>query len=281
MPAGSAALRIAVSAEGAGPVVIDHASIPARLPALVAGALPPASGRNRFDGLGLDGVNRAMVRVDKLARVPGAPASTAVVNLEVLQRDGAVLDPTGAVEVWFARDDPALLARVTRSLHARGLTVSTRSSVAAARHALDRSAAAWSLQLTLVVGLAGLLVAALVLVVVAATTWRMRSRDFAALRMSGLSRAQISLVAAGEQVPVVALAVAVGAVCGVAGAHFAMPTVPLFASAPQVSTLDLGTAWGAALVAGALALLGLCAVGWAAAWTLAGRADLARVRESM
>lgn len=278
---GSTALRVTFTATGAGPVVMDHASIPRRLPALVAGVLPPGSGGDRFSGLGLDGVDRAMVRAGTLPRAPGAPANTALVNLDVLQRDGATPDPTVNLQVWFVRDDPALRARVTRALHAHGLSVTTTSSVAAARHTLDRSAAAWSLQLALLVGLAGLLVAALVLVVVAATTWRLRSRDFAALRMSGLSRAQISLVAAGEQVPVVALAVLVGAVCGLLGAHFAMPTVPLFASAPAVSTLDLGTAWTATLAAAALALLVLSAVGWAAAWSLAGRADLARVREFM
>jgi putative ABC transport system permease protein len=276
-----AGLRVVFFATGAGPVVMSHASVPRRLPALVAGPLPPGSGGDRFAGVGLDGVDRAMVRAGTLPRAPGAPANTAVVNLQVLQRDGATPDPTVNLQVWFARDDPALLARVTRALHAHGLSVTTTSSVAAARHRLDRSAAAWSLQLALLVGLAGLLVAALVLVVVAATTWRLRSRDFAALRMSGLSRTQISLVAAGEQVPVVALAVLVGAVCGLLGAHFAMPTVPLFATAPTVSTLDLGTAWTAALTAAALALLVLSAVGWAAAWALAGRADLTRVRDSL
>ena len=274
-------LRATFTATGAGPVLMNHASIPRRLPALIAGPLPPGSSGHRFAGLDLDGVNRPMVRVGTVPAAPGAPARTAVVNLHVLQRGGATPDPTASLQVWLARDDPTLLARVTRSLHAHGLSVSTTSSVAATRRSLDRSAAAWSLQLALLVGLTGSLLAALVLVVVAATTWRLRSRDFAALRMSGLSRAQITLVAVGEQVPVVALAVLVGAICGLAGAHFAMPTVPLFARAPAVSTLALDTAWSSALAAAALALLVLSAVGWAAAWTLAGRAELSRVRESL
>jgi predicted lysophospholipase L1 biosynthesis ABC-type transport system permease subunit len=203
------------------------------------------------------------------------------VNLEVLQRDGAVPDPLTVVQVWFAHDDPVLLGRVTRALHARGMSVTDTARVSQARRTLDRSVAAWSLALASLVGLAALLLAVLALVVMAASTWAARARDLASLRMSGLSRAQISRVAAGEQVPIVALAVLFGGVCGVVGAHFAMPTVPLFASATQVSSADLGTAWAAALGAAGVALLLLCGTGWATASFLARCAVLARVRESL
>ena len=41
--------------------------------------------------------------------------------------------------------------------------------------------------------------------------------------------------------PVVVLAVVAGSACGLIGAHLAMPSVPLFARPPAVSTLDLAT----------------------------------------
>ena len=67
--------------------------------------------------------------------------------------------------------------------------------------------------------------------------------------MTGVSRAAVTRIAAGEQLPVVLLAVAAGGACGLVGAHLAMPSVPLFAADPAVSTLDLTTSWGAAAAA--------------------------------
>ena len=149
------------------------------------------------------------------------------------------------------------------------------------RDELDASIAAWSLALALVVGGAGLAIAVLVLLVVAATTWRLRSRDFAALRMTGVSRAAVTRIAAGEQLPVVLLAVVAGSACGLVGAHLAMPSVPLFAAEPTVSTLDLATSWGAAAAAALTAAVLLTACVLLIGRALARRASLERVRESM
>lgn len=262
-------------------LVLAHASVPARVPALVAGSLPAGATGNRFDGLGLDGVTREMTRVGAIPFAPGAPPDTSIVNLEVLERDGATPETLSTVQVWFAHDDPALLQRITKALEQQGIAVSRTSGADGALKTYDQSASAWSLQLALVVGAAALLVAALVMVVVVATSWRLRARDYASLRMAGLPRRLVTAVSVGEQLPVVALAVLVGAACGVVGAHFAMPTVPLFATPPAVSTLDLATAWGPVLAATASALVLLGVVGlWAGRW-LARRAAVARVRESL
>ncbi len=263
------------------PLLLRHVSIPRRLPAVVTGRLPPGSSGADFDAAGLDAVDRSMVRVATLPRAPGAPRDTAVVNLEVLARDGTALDSAAQVEVWLARDDPAVLGRVRDALRQRGIAVTDVSRVTAARRAFDETAATWSLGLAAVAGGAALLVAALVLLVITATTWRLRARDLAGLRMSGLRPAQLRSIAVGEQLPVVALAVVLGSACGVVGAHLALPTVPLFASAPTVSTLDLSTAWTAVAVVTLAALVVLGALGWAAGSWVARRATLERVRESL
>ena len=77
------------------------------------------------------------------------------------------------------------------------------------------------------------------------------------------------------------LGVVAGTLSGLAGAHLALPIVPLFASAPEVSTLDLGTAWGvvAGAALGVAAVLGLGAVLVGA--TLARRSGVDRLRETL
>ena len=60
-----------------------------------------------------------------------------------------------------------------------------------------------------------------------------------------------------------------------------MPSVPLFAAAPAVSTLDLTTSWGAAAMAAFVAAALLTACVLLIGRALARRATLERVRESM
>lgn len=273
-------LGFSFAARGTAALDMDHAALPARLPALVVGALPPGSAGSAFDGSGLDAVSRPMRSVGRLPHSPGAPGATAVVNLDVLRRDGATLDPAGTIQLWFARDDPALLTRVRTALSERRIDLTSVSHLSATRRGYDDSSAAWSLQLATLVGAMGLLIAAFVLVVVAATSWRQRSRDFAALRLSGLPRSKVSAMAVIEQLVVVGLAVLAGTVCGVVGAQLALPTVPLFATAPAVSTLDLGTAWGAVAASAAAAAVCLGVVGWSTSRWLAGRAEPDRLRDS-
>jgi ABC-type antimicrobial peptide transport system permease subunit len=126
---------------------------------------------------------------------------------------------------------------------------------------------------------AGLLLAALVLVLLVASTWRRRSRDLACLGLTGVPRRGLSRVAVGEQLPVVLLAVLVGAGCGLLGAVLALPTVPLFAQPRDASTLELSAPWGSVLAVLVAALLVLGLVAWLCGRTVAARARLSRVRE--
>ncbi|MGI9156077.1 MAG: hypothetical protein ACR2FG_05500, partial [Marmoricola sp.] len=261
-------------------VSVHQASFPSRIPAITTGKLPPGSRGSSFTTTGIDGLNRDATQVARVPRVPASGPDTALVNLDLVQR-GSVVDPNDRITLWFAHDDPAALSRVSNALRATGVAVVDPTSLADQRRVYDQSTAAWSLQLAAVVGMTGLLTAILALLVIAVTTWRLRSRDLAALRMSGLGRRSIGWIAVAEHLIAVGLAVVAGAVCGLVGAHFALPTVPLFATAPEVSTLDLSTAWAAVGIASAIAAVVLAAVAWLTGQAIARRSVLQRVRESL
>jgi hypothetical protein len=130
-----------------------------------------------------------------------------------------------------------------------------------------------------VTGLLALLMAALALVVVAATGWRAVARDFAAMRMAGVPLPVLRRAARTEQLVVVGVGVGVGAVSGLLGAHLAMPLIPLFNRPAPVPALDLSPAWPAVAVAVLLALVLLGLVGLLVARSLGGRFTLSRIRE--
>ena len=145
----------------------------------------------------------------------------------------------------------------------------------------DSSASAWGLRLALVVGLLALAIAALVLVLVAVTSWRTRSRDYAALRMAGVGTRTLRRVSLAEQWTVVLVSVAVGAFSGVLGAQLAMPIIPFFTTPSTVLPVDTAPAVTPVLVAVLAALVVLLAVGTLVGFRLVGRASLARVREQL
>ena len=262
-------------------VQLRHASAPAVLPALVAGPLPPASTGDVFASPGLDGVNRAMTRAAGVRYVPGGSADVALVNLDSLQRDGGAPPALSSLQVWVGRDDADLLARLSARLHDHGLTVSSTARAGDAQRTFDRSAPAWGLQLALVVGLAALTMAGMVLVVVVATSWRQRARDYAGLRMSGLAPRTVRLAAVGEQLVVVTVATIAGAACGLLGAALTLPVVPMFTTTPVVSVLDASPAWGAVGIAAAASLALLAGLAVVVGRDLASRSTLERVREPM
>jgi len=131
-----------------------------------------------------------------------------------------------------------------------------------------------------VTSVAAVLVAAVVLLVVAATSWRMVARDLASLQAVGLSRRQAYAAVSLEQTGISAVAVLLGLGCGLVGAWLAMPLIPLFDTPVSVPTADLtpsllgmaGAAGGCFLVVGAMGL--------AVAASMVSRATPDRLRES-
>ncbi|GMA18333.1 FtsX-like permease family protein [Arsenicicoccus piscis] len=125
------------------------------------------------------------------------------------------------------------------------------------------------MQLALVVAVVALLVAALVIVVVVDTAWRTRTADLAALRVVGLAQADVRRVATTEQVVLVLVGIAIGALAGWLGAALTLPMVPFFtrplAAFPPVTTVLTGPLVLAVLVTLALLLPVAVAVGVAQA----------------
>lgn len=271
-------LRIALNNEGRSDVVLEHRWVPDVFPAVTSGSLSDKASEKFFEGTGLDGQDLSMDRVATLPWFPRAGRDAAVANLDSAVRTGAALSSDAALEVWFARDDKALLSRVTDAVEAGNMSVVGVVRESKARSTLADSAAAWSLQLGALVGVACLLVAALGLMISAAASWRSRTRDLAILKLNGSPPDRI--ISLGEQLPAIIVAVLAGAVAGVLAAHWAMPTIPLLPSAPRVDLYDLSVAWTPVLVLAAVATVVLCLLGWLLGILISRRSGLDRIRDS-
>ncbi|GAB2455048.1 hypothetical protein GCM10027062_39400 [Nocardioides hungaricus] len=273
-------LTIASQGGGTTLLTLQQEWLPTVVPALVAGGLPPGGTPESFQLTALDGESQDATEVGTLDRVPASGPQTNVTDLETIQR-GRLVSPAAQVEIWFADDDPALLAAVTRALDRRGIAVADTTTLAETVRGYDEATPTWSLQLAGLVGAVAILIALLVLLVSAVSAWRLRTRDLAALRMSGLPGRSVRRVAVAAQLPAVLVGVLAGTAAGLVGANLAMPLVPLFAVAPEVSTLDLGPAWWAAGAAALVALVVLGAGSLLIGRTLAARAELRRLREAL
>jgi putative ABC transport system permease protein len=274
-------LAVRMSTDGKTQLGLASRWFPAALPALIVGPGVAPGGRSAGTVLGntLNGGQLNLTGIAALPRAPAVDGPAAVVDLGLLQHWGTRAGSTARMQVWFDTEDPSVLARVRTALQRADIEISAVRRVSAVRGSYDASVPAWSLQLGVLAAAAGLVLAALVLVLLVASTWRRRSRDLACLGLAGVPRRGLDRVAVGEQLPVVLLAVLVGAGCGLLGAVLALPAVPLFAEPRDAATLDLSAPWGSVLVVLLTALLVLGLVAWLCGRTVAARARLSRVRE--
>jgi putative ABC transport system permease protein len=276
------ALTLRASNDGKTQLGVTSRFFPPALPAVVAGLGTRSSATRAAGtvlGTSLNGSQRTLTGVGSLPRAPAVEGPAAVVDLDLLRHWGSRAGSTARLQAWFDTEDPAVLAAVRTALQRAGIEISGVRRVSDVRDSYDASVPAWSLQLGVVAAAAGLLLAALVLVLLVASTWRRRSRDLACLGLTGVPRRGLGRVAVGEQLPVVLLAILVGAGCGLLGAVLALPTVPLFAQPRDASTLDLSAPWGSVLAVLAAALVVLGLVAWLCGRTVLARARLSRVRE--
>lgn len=276
--ADAGSLTVFVDNGGASELVLQHRWVPERLPAIVAGTLPAGSDHQQFTSRGLDGADRDMQVAGRLPWMPATGPNTAVTDLRLAERSGSALGEDAELQVWFA--DTAALGRVRSALLDHGLQVGDVVRTSEVRRDLDRTAATWSLELGVLVGGACLLVALLGLAIAAAGAWRSRAHDLAVLRLNGLPLRDVRRISVIEQLPSLLAAVVLGAVGGVVAAHFALPTLPLLATDPQVDLVDLSAAWGVVLTLGAAAVVLLGLVGWAGARAVAAAAGPTRVTEA-
>jgi len=246
------------------------------IPAMVASQLPGGTDGPDFQAAGLDGISIGMTRLLAIPYAPGGGANVALVPLDALTSRTPRL-VTGQGQVWIA--NPQQISAVTSALGTAGIHVVNTATRDGRREQFDSSASAWGLQLALVVGVAALVIATLVLVLVAATSWRTRSRDYAALRTSGMGLTALRQASVAEQCVVVWISVVAGVACGVAGATLAVPLIPFFTTPSATFPIDTAQAVMSVVVAAAFALVILTAAAAATGGALAGRASYQRLRE--
>lgn len=279
VPAGADTLALELTSTGFA-LELSHADVPAVVPALLAGPLPPGGAAQGFDAVGINGAPLVAAVQQTVQTLPVLGAQGVLVDYETLARLGGRLPDTGTLSVWVA--DPAQADAVAQKLQAQGIGILARHSTAGAKDRLDESASAWGLRLAAFTGAMGVLLAALVVLVMTVTGWRVVARDLAALHMSGVPLKELRRSLVREQVVLVAVGALVGLVCGAVSSWVAMPLIPLFDSAATpVPALELtpsvlaivGSALGAAVV--------LVVVGCLAAVGAGRRITLRRIRESL
>jgi ABC-type lipoprotein release transport system permease subunit len=260
--------------------VLSHADVPTVVPGILAGPVPPGGDAQSFPADGLSGAPIAAFASQHVGSLPVLGGQGLLVDFETLARLGGPLADNGRLSVWLK--DPADAARVTAALAAQGIAVTDRHTYAAARDRLDESASAWSLRLAAFVGVMAAVLAAIVVVVMSVTGWRVVARDLAALRMAGVPVSALRRSLLREQVIVVLGGAVVGALCGTLSSVVAMPLVPLFDSdAAPVPALDLAPSAPAVVGAAVAAALAIALVGVVAALATGRRIELRRVREAL
>jgi hypothetical protein len=259
---------------------LSHADVPAVVPSVLAGPVPPGGTAQGFDAVGINGAPITAAVQQAVDTLPVLGSQGVLVDYETLARLGGRLPDGGTLSVWVR--DPSRADAVAQGLTTRGVGILARHDVSTAKDRLDQSASAWGLRLAAFTGAMGVLLAALVVLVMTVTGWRVVARDLAALHMAGVPLRDLRRSLVREQVVLVLVGTVVGVACGALSSFVAMPLVPLFDSAADpVPALELApdglAIVGAAVVAGAV----LVAVGWLAAVGAGRRITLRRVRESL
>ncbi len=260
---------------------LGYADVPRSIPAFLAGSPPPGGTVGGFEAVGILGRPLRFRRVQAVPSVPVLGTNAVVADYDVMSAAGGAVQPGGTLEVWLDTTDPGAVAAVRGALADRGFATTTGRTFAELKARYDASASAWGLQLAVFVALLAVLMAGLVLVVVAVTSWRAVARDFAALAMAGLSRQRLASALTREQGLVVAVGALLGTACGVAGSWLAMPLVPLFDEPAVAPAADLAPAVLAVGGTALVVLVGLGVVALFVARSVARRISFDRIREQL
>ena len=260
---------------------LAHADVPAVVPGVLAGDLPPGGTASAFPANGLGGAQLSVFAAQRVKALPEVGARGVLVNYETLARLGGVLPDRARLSVWLADPSPESRQRVAESLAAQGINVVAQRTYAQAKRGYDESASGWGLRLAAFGGVAALLMAGLVLVVIAGTSWRVVARDLAALHLSGVPLAILRRALLGEQLALVLVGAAVGVLCGALTSALAMPLLPLFDVPAEVPALQLEPSWQAIALAALASTTALVAIGAGVAVAVGRKVALRRVREAL
>jgi len=263
-------------------LTLQHAAIPTPVPALVSQDFSVSEVQTVP---GLDGLSIPITKVDSLRTpMPRHTERAAVMDLETVRRLGGNVDDTSTdLELWLNADGLANLGKVVDGLTAAGLTPTLVDRRSDRIEGYGRSASALALQLTPVVGLASWALAVIVLLLMGVSSWRSRAQDYASLRINGVPASTTGGAARWEQTGPVALAALLGSVCGIVGAHIALPMFPLFAetSEPSPIPLDLAINWSGAVILWLAGTVVLTATTLVLGTGVNRRAGYVRIREEL
>ena len=261
-------------------VGLTYGDVPAQVPGLLAGAVPPGGTTAAFTATSLTGSPLTVSSVQRPAALPVVGARGVMVDYSTLERLGGTLTSGGTLSVWLR--DPGQVDEVRAGLRDNGIGVLRTNTYDQAKSRLDTSGSGWGIRLAVFTGLMAVLLAALVVIVMTVTGWRVVARDLAALQMAGVRPSVLKRALVREQLVLVVVGTAVGTVCGAVSALVAMPLLPLFDDpAPPVPAVQIAPSVPAILLATILVLVVLLPVGTAAAVGCGRRIALRRIRESV
>ncbi|MER7283747.1 hypothetical protein ABT369_55955 [Dactylosporangium sp. NPDC000244] len=231
---------------------------PVPLPAAVAGRLPPTDAR----GTGtIDPFGSRAVPVEPIAAplLPGAGTHGILVDLEYADRVAGGTPRAERQQVWLA---PGAPADVLDRLRDAGLTIVAEDSVGAADARQARFGPATAARFGVLMSGAGLLAAAIALLVIAAVQRRARAEEFQALRRQGVPARALRTAGRWAALVPAVLAALTGALAAAVARAITHPPIPVFTDAWPASA---GTRSAAALAllgatAVVVALLGGCAL---------------------
>jgi hypothetical protein len=275
------ALTVRYANNGADKDFLPHASVPDVVTALTTPAAAPSAAGATFGGSYVDGTSLLLTSGGSVPFVPGGPPSAGLVNIDNLLAQGWRGRGSATVAAYLDTRDPAVMSQVTNGLAQQGIPVTATTYADDVAAAYGRSAAAWSLQLALAVGLLSLVVGAAGIIVLASTSRRARTRDYAVLRLVGQRPRSLTRLAELETVPVIVISALLGVGVGLWAGPAAVSLVPLFTSPPPTFPVDLATAWLPAVVAGVVGLVALTVVGFITSRRIARRASLERLRDTV
>lgn len=260
--------------------LLQHLDIPVALPCLVVGN--PSGNKVGKNGLAIHGIDNKSVScrpVGRLAFAPRVGTDAVVVDLNLaIGASSAALTSTTSY-LWLSKDDPGRERSLRATMAQKGLLVVKRETAAQYHAQYNDSPPAWSIQVALMTACAAAVVSALMVVIVAYTARRGRSRDLSALRLVGVPLRTVRRGVLGEQLVAVVVGSVVGAVVGVVGARLALPAVPLFVRSASYPEPALATAWSQTAVAAVAALVLLVAAALTAGWLIVRRLSPDRLRE--
>ncbi|SOD71429.1 hypothetical protein SAMN05892883_0952 [Jatrophihabitans sp. GAS493] len=253
---------------------LRHRDLPAVIPAISGGPLPPSAATT-----GIDGLPQTFGVVAQAPYLPrlGTTGTPLLTDLSLAIAASGTTTTGDTFQIWLSQDDPARERPLFSALAAHGITIDERQTASQARRLLAQTPPAWAVTFALLAAVVAMLVAILMIIAVALTSRRVRRSDLAAMRLVGVPGGTLRRAAVGEQLLGVLLGVLTGVVVGVVGAALVLPSLPIFSTPPLVPVSLLGTAWTAVAVTAVVTTLLFGAIGWLVALRLTTGSDVAEI----